>query len=173
MLAHLIAQLHLATQIRQRDEDSRVHCLVFHLNNHIAGVTLCREHPEILAAVRTLIDRVRSGSPLPTGAVERDVAAIFERLNTHDAGENELIRDILAVDAGSVRRSRETRSKALEVNLRRTAVDVVIPEEQKVLLEVTADFAGVSENTKKYLCRLQKFLHGGDVCTGYRRQLRE
>jgi pyruvate,orthophosphate dikinase len=37
------------------------------------------------------------------------------------------------------------------VNLRRTAVNVVIPPEQRVLLEITADLYGVHENTKKLL----------------------
>ncbi len=42
-------------------------------------------------------------------------------------------------------------SSALEVNLRRTDVDVVIPEDQRVLLECTAHLHGVHEATKHLL----------------------
>ncbi len=40
---------------------------------------------------------------------------------------------------------------ALEVNLARTAVPVTIPPEQEVLLEVTAEFRGIHENTRRLL----------------------
>jgi pyruvate,orthophosphate dikinase len=49
------------------------------------------------------------------------------------------------------RRASQTQSKALEVNLRRTAVSVVIPPEQMVLLDITSDLYGVNESTKKLL----------------------
>ncbi|MFQ5416223.1 MAG: PEP/pyruvate-binding domain-containing protein [Myxococcota bacterium] len=115
------------------------------------GAVLSREHPKILAAVRELIGRVRTDEPIPLAVAEREIGSILSRLSDHDANETDLIRSITSVDASAATRARETRSKALEVNLRRTAVQVVIPEEQKVLMEVTAGFAGVSENTKKLL----------------------
>ena len=42
-------------------------------------------------------------------------------------------------------------SSALEVNLRRTAVPVVIPPEHEVLLEVTAEYRGIHESTRRLL----------------------
>ena len=42
-------------------------------------------------------------------------------------------------------------SKALQVNLRRTAVDVVIPQDQRLLLEATSDFFGIQKETEKLL----------------------
>jgi pyruvate,orthophosphate dikinase len=52
-------------------------------------------------------------------------------------------------DAGGERRT--SRSTALEVNLRRTAVPVVIPPEHEVLLVVTAGYRGIHENTRRLL----------------------
>jgi pyruvate,orthophosphate dikinase len=43
------------------------------------------------------------------------------------------------------------RSEALEVNLRRTDVEVVIPEDHRILLEITEPFYGVREETHKLL----------------------
>lgn len=43
------------------------------------------------------------------------------------------------------------RSKALEVNLQRTAVEVVIPDEHKLLLEITEKLYGVQQETEKLL----------------------
>jgi len=109
------------------------------------------DHPAILSAVRDLVERVRADESLSIAAVEREVGDILERLSIHDGLENDLIRDITSMDPAAATYARQTRSKALEANLRRTAVNVVIPEEQKVLLDVTSDFAGVYENTKKLL----------------------
>jgi pyruvate,orthophosphate dikinase len=47
--------------------------------------------------------------------------------------------------------SPEVKSQALEVNLRRTAVDVVIPEDQAVLLEITSHLYGIQQSTQKLL----------------------
>jgi pyruvate,orthophosphate dikinase len=43
------------------------------------------------------------------------------------------------------------RSKALEVNLARTAVPVVIPADHEVLLEVTREYRGIHESTRRLL----------------------
>jgi pyruvate,orthophosphate dikinase len=116
-----------------------------------AAKELLAEHPRILSAVRDLIERVQANDDLSVAAVESEATDILKRLNEHDTRQTELLRDTISSDLGIPRRIRETRSRALEVNLRRTAVAVVIPEEQKVLLEVTADHRGVHENTKKLL----------------------
>ncbi len=116
-----------------------------------AAKELIAEHPRILSAVRDLIERVQADDQLPVAAVESEATAILKRLNEHDTRETELLRETISMDLGIPQRTRETRSKALEVNLRRTAVTVVIPEEQKVLLEVTANHRGVHENTRKLL----------------------
>ena len=42
-------------------------------------------------------------------------------------------------------------SQALQINLQRTAVDVVIPEKQRLLLEATSDFFGIQKETEKLL----------------------
>jgi pyruvate,orthophosphate dikinase len=112
---------------------------------------LLSEHPKILDQVRELIERVQADADLPVTAVESEATAILERLNEHDRRETELLRETLAMDLGLPQKTRELRSKALEVNLRRTAVNVVIPQAQRVLLEVTANHRGVNENTKKLL----------------------
>jgi len=52
---------------------------------------------------------------------------------------------------GSQREGPASGSTALEVNLRRTAVPVVIPPEHEVLLEVTAAYRGIYENTRRLL----------------------
>ncbi|MCC6751778.1 MAG: hypothetical protein IT371_29265 [Deltaproteobacteria bacterium] len=48
----------------------------------------------------------------------------------------------------------ELQSQALTVNLQRTAVEVVIPEEQRVLLEITAPLFGVQQDTERLLREL-------------------
>jgi pyruvate,orthophosphate dikinase len=116
-----------------------------------AATELLVDHPGILSAVRDLIERIRAEEGVSIATVEREVASILKRLGVHDTLENDLLRDITSMDPAGTTRARQTRSKALEANLRRTAVNVVIPDEQKVLLDVTADFAGVYENTKKLL----------------------
>ncbi|MBW2316533.1 MAG: hypothetical protein JRH10_20410, partial [Deltaproteobacteria bacterium] len=47
--------------------------------------------------------------------------------------------------------SRAKGSKALEANLKRTDVPVVIPSEHDVLLEVTAEYRGIHESTRRLL----------------------
>jgi pyruvate,orthophosphate dikinase len=88
---------------------------------------------------------------LHIAAVEAEVAAILTRLLKHDARETELLGAALGVDPAEASVRAPTPSRALEVNLRRTAVDVVVPAGQQVLLEITADRYGVHENTKKLL----------------------
>lgn len=45
-------------------------------------------------------------------------------------------------------------SQALEANLQRTAVDVVIPEKHRILLEITAPLFGVQQETEKLLIEI-------------------
>ena len=108
------------------------------------------QHRDILAAIQDLIGRAQVDTSRPVAAVDGEVAALLARLLRHDAGET----DVLARTPGAERAGpllQGTYSDALEVNLRRTAVHVVIPEEQQVLLELMANRYGVQENTKKLL----------------------
>jgi pyruvate,orthophosphate dikinase len=108
------------------------------------------EHRDILAAIRDLISRAQLDTSRPVAAVDGEVAALLARLLRHDAGETDLLVHTPGVErAGPLLQG--AYSDALEVNLRRTAVHVVIPEDQQVLLELTASRYGVQENTKKLL----------------------
>jgi len=49
------------------------------------------------------------------------------------------------------RMPKKPESQALEVNLKRTAIDVVIPDDQRVLLDVTESAYGVQQETEKLL----------------------
>jgi len=151
----LLERLHglLETHFEREEREEGVLRLIGDVSpgHRRAAKDLLAEHPKILAKVRDLIERIRADSDLPISAVESEATAILKRLNEHDTRQTELLRDTISSDLGIPKRIRETRSRALEVNLRRTAVAVVIPEEQKVLLEVTADHRGVHENTKKLL----------------------
>jgi hypothetical protein len=112
---------------------------------------LTDEHRELLSALRDLRQRLRADPSRPMAAFESELRAILDRLEEHDLRENELLADAYGSDPGAAARPDATRSQALEVNLRRTAVNVVIPPDQRVLLEITADLYGVHENTKKLL----------------------
>ncbi|MBW1687244.1 MAG: hypothetical protein JRS35_19525 [Deltaproteobacteria bacterium] len=88
------------------------------------------QHRDILAAIQDLIGRAQVDTSRPVAAVDGEVAALLARLLRHDAGET----DVLARTPGAERVGpllQGTYSDALEVNLRRTAVHVVIPEEQQ------------------------------------------
>jgi pyruvate,orthophosphate dikinase len=114
------------------------------------GDWLADEHRELLAALALLIERVEE---IGDGAAEGfagEVAAFLDRLHDHDACESERIGWGLDTDLATLPSPDEI-SDALSVNLRRTAVDVVIPAEQAVLLEITADQYGVHESTRKLL----------------------
>jgi pyruvate,orthophosphate dikinase len=111
---------------------------------------LIDEHRGLLAAVRDLVQRVELDTNRPVTTVQGEVAAFLARLERHDSRETDLIDEHAGVER-SAPPERGTRSKALEVNLRRTAVDVVIPAEQRVLLDLTSNRYGVHENTKRML----------------------
>jgi|GEM_PF-25095 len=151
LLGKLFERLQTHFENEERDEDMVRTIAEAQPKHRAKNAELIAEHPGILATVLELIDRVDADDGLPADEIIREVGLILERLNAHDARETELLRQITSMDSSAARRARQTHSKALEVNLRRTAVNVVIPEEQKVLLDVTREYAGVYENTKKLL----------------------
>lgn len=112
---------------------------------------LIAEHPGILSTVRELVERTEADSSRPAAPMKDEIAALRTRLQRHDARETDLLSDTVGVDSSALRRSAETPSRALEVNLRRTAVDVLIPAEQSVLLDIISDLHGVCESTRKLL----------------------
>lgn len=109
------------------------------------------EHREILGCARELVRSIRTERASAASA-RAEAAALLERLCRHDARETALLHERAGVEAGApADRARRPPSKALEVNLRRTAVSVVIPEEQRVLLELSANLHGIHESTKALL----------------------
>jgi pyruvate,orthophosphate dikinase len=139
---------------------------------------LSEEHRQLLSAVRELIRELRAGGSRPGRAIEQTVAQVLTRLRQHQARETELLRAVVGRDRAAIagseapppasaeaatnsepgaRREGESdplpgaASGALQVNLRRTAVDVVIPAEQTVLLDITRELHGLHESTKKLL----------------------
>jgi pyruvate,orthophosphate dikinase len=112
---------------------------------------LTDEHRELLSALRDFRQRLDADPSRPVAVFDSELRAILDRLEEHHQRENELLADAFGSDPGAPARPDATRSQALEVNLRRTAVNVVIPPDQRVLLEITADLYGVHENTKKLL----------------------
>jgi pyruvate,orthophosphate dikinase len=110
-----------------------------------AAIGLVDEHRVLLSELGDLIARLEAEEHASVEAFEPEVEALLGRLQQHDARETQLF------GASAAPRSPEHRSKALEVNLRRTAVDVVIPAEHAVLLEITSEQYGVHESTRKLL----------------------
>ncbi|UCE86039.1 MAG: hypothetical protein JSU66_17220 [Deltaproteobacteria bacterium] len=118
----------------------------------------------LLETIRARSGEIRAKSD-PPGVVRRQVADILERLEAQGALETDLRsrpegsdpsvegRGAAAGDSrsGDPSESRQVKSQALEVNLRRTAVDVEIPEDQAVLLELTAHLYGIQQSTRKLL----------------------
>ncbi|MBW2397839.1 MAG: hypothetical protein JRG80_01040 [Deltaproteobacteria bacterium] len=151
LLGKLLDRLQTHFEHEERDQGMLRTIAEAQPKHRAKNAELLGEHPEIITAVLELIERTDGDNGLPAGEVNREVDIILERLNAHDVRETELLREITDTDSNATLRARTTHSKALEVNLRRTAVNVVIPEEQKVLLDVTREYAGVFENTKKLL----------------------
>jgi pyruvate, orthophosphate dikinase len=111
---------------------------------------LLAEHRALLESVRRLEQRI-AGGELPFQQARSDAGLLVRRLRDHDDREASLLREHAGVEMGAAREGGRTRSSALEVNLRRTAVDVAIPPEQRVLLECTAHLHGVHEATQALL----------------------
>ena len=113
------------------------------------------EHGVLSAQVGELAQRLRAGTVGAGPSVRDEIDALLQRLRRHDAAETQLLGVVLADRHGMTIEAAQidatARSGALEINLRRTAVEVVIPAEQLVLLEVTAHLYGVHEETKKLL----------------------
>jgi pyruvate,orthophosphate dikinase len=151
LLGQLLDRLQSHFEREERDEGMLRTIAEAPPEQRAKSAKILAEHPRILTAVLELSERVQGEDGLSADAVRREVGSLLERLGAHDARETELLREMTGADSTAAKRARQTHSKALEVNLRRTAVNVVIPEEQKVLLDVTREFAGVFENTKKLL----------------------
>jgi pyruvate, orthophosphate dikinase len=105
---------------------------------------------EILAALRDLQRRTQAAEGEPVDVVRGEVQAFVLRLERH-ARSAGLAEDALVLDSSDPRTRRPVTSQALAANLRRTAVEVVIPDSQKPLLEMTADLYGVHEATRRML----------------------
>jgi pyruvate,orthophosphate dikinase len=114
-----------------------------------AADQLIREHREILSVLRDLVRRVRTGGTQSLVGLAGEVEGILQRLGSQDARETALFRDIVGTGKSST--VAPIRSEALEVNLRRTAVEVPIPPDQEILLTITSDRRGVHDNTKNLL----------------------
>jgi pyruvate,orthophosphate dikinase len=115
--------------------------------HRVNAAQLRDEHGEILSALRGLLLRFQGEGVQDHAAVEGEVAAVLTCLREHDARESELLGE----EPAPATAAESAPSNALEVNLRRTAVDVVIPEEHRVLLDITADRYGIHESTQKLL----------------------
>jgi pyruvate,orthophosphate dikinase len=111
---------------------------------------LIAEHREILESLRDRIAQVEEGEDDIPAELRREVEALLGRIHAHDARETRLLGGRIDPGSASVDAS-PLRSSALAVNLRRTAVDVAIPAEHAVLLEITEDQYGVHRETKKLL----------------------
>jgi len=111
---------------------------------------LIDDHRDILLALRELIARVEQGDGSIPPAQRGDVEELLGRIHEHDARETRLLGG--RIDAGTASADAVALgSSALEVNLRRTALDVAIPAEHTVLLEITAERYGVHRETRELL----------------------
>lgn len=116
-----------------------------------AADQLVREHREILSVLRDLVRRVRAGGNQSLAGLAGEVEAILLRLRSQDARETALFRGIVGAGESGAATAHPIRSEALEVNLRRTSVEVVIPPDQEVLLAITSDRRGVHDSTRNLL----------------------
>ena len=122
---------------------------------------LASEHRELLNVLGELVVRVEAGEPGSAPSLGQQVAAFLRRLGEHDVRETRLLGRIVGADTSALPAAR-LGSQALEVNLRRTAVEVVIPCEHAVLLEITAPRRGVHESTRKLLREINHRYAGWD-----------
>ena len=111
---------------------------------------LAQDHREILARLAELRERLDGDGERDCERVEDEVSALVDALHAHDALESELIGRSLELDRVTPSEPAPA-SRALAINLRRTAVDVIVPPDQRVLLDIVADRYGVHERTKKLL----------------------
>jgi pyruvate,orthophosphate dikinase len=111
---------------------------------------IARDHREILTRLAELRERLGGDDERESERVGEELWALVDALHAHDALESERIGRSLELDRVT-RSDQATASRALEINLRRTAVDVVVPPDQRVLLEIVAGRHGVHERTKNLL----------------------
>jgi pyruvate,orthophosphate dikinase len=141
----------LQAHFAREEAEPELHRLLAGASDPAGGAAsgLLDEHCSMLATLEDLIARIEADPDGSLEAFEHEVDALLARLARHDARETELFGAHGAGEAASG--APEHRSRALEVNLRRTAVDVVIPAEHALLLELTEDQYGVHESTRKLL----------------------
>jgi hypothetical protein len=152
ILRALLQRLQTLLEAHFADEEARWRLLGADRESETGGVSRLRgEHRALLAELRGLVSRIEADPDPSVDAIQGDVAATLARLQDHDAWEDALLEDASGGDLVASLPLEAVPSRALEVNLRRTAVDVVIPAEQRVLLEITADRYGVHEKTKTLL----------------------
>ncbi len=111
---------------------------------------LARDHREILARLAELRGHLDEDGAPDSERIDDEVSALLDALHAHDALESERIGRSLGLDRIAPSEQPPT-SRALEINLRRTAVDVIVPPDQRVLLEIVAGRYGVHERTKQLL----------------------
>lgn len=147
----------LAKHFRREEEAEGVLCALAgaSVEHRDAVHRLIEEHGAIFAEVGGLAQRLQVGGIGPGSCVRNEIDSLLERLRLHDECESRLLNEVLASRQGITIEPAQSggiaRSGALEINLRRTAVEVVIPAEQLVLLEVTAHLPGLQEETRKLL----------------------
>jgi pyruvate,orthophosphate dikinase len=147
----------LAAHFGHEEEDEGVLRAVANVSADLRAAldVLMVEHRGIFREVSGLACRMRRQDGDVAAVVKGEIEALLERLREHDARETHLVREAVAESHGmSIDPSPgvpAVPSGALEINLRRTAVDVVVPTQQTVLLEVTAHLHGVQEETRKLL----------------------
>lgn len=147
----------LAKHFRREEEAEGVLCALVEASaEHRAAVQrLIEEHRAFFAEVGGLAQRLRAASVDPGKCIRDEIKALLERLRLHDEHETRLFNEVMAdrhgITIAPAQSGTTARSGALEINLRRTAVEVVIPAGQLVLLEVTAHLPGLQEETRKLL----------------------
>ncbi len=112
---------------------------------------LDREHAELRTRVKTLSAALAAADRTSPESRCSDLDDLLQRIERHDVRETALFGAGYGLQTAGAGTGPRVSSRALEVNLRRTAVDVVIPAEQQVLLEITADRYGIHEGTRKLL----------------------
>ncbi|HEY5656889.1 MAG TPA: hypothetical protein VIY27_03785, partial [Myxococcota bacterium] len=116
-----------------------------------AELPLPDDRMAILEALRDLERRVEAGNGAPVAVVRGEVEAFLALLERHGADGTARDEEFACAKSAGSALPTALASQALAANLQRTAVEVVIPQDQQLLLEMTESLHGVHEATKRLL----------------------
>jgi pyruvate,orthophosphate dikinase len=105
----------------------------------------------VLATLRDLERRVAAGNDAPVAVVRGELEAFLALLERHGMDGSRAGEDAPCAQGAAPAPPTTVALQALTANLQRTALEVVIPQDQMLLLEMTESLHGVHDATERLL----------------------